>query len=162
MPSQAVGGDCVKIVRAGNVYQDCYGHTVPGFRRTVERGLLHTLRGARLAPAARVSPATSAAFGTQHNAAARAINDGHAMPIERQRPEANHHRNAAVAGQHGDVAGRAAACEHDAAALRPVGFQKLAGRQILGCEDGARGQPLRSRAAAQAAVARDRAGQSDR
>ena len=55
------------------------------------------------------------------------------------RPELHHHGDAARARQHGDVAGRTAPRQRQTAALRPVDFQELRGRQILGADHGAGG-----------------------
>ena len=72
----------------------------------------------------------------------------------RHRPELHDHGNAAGSRQHRDVARRAAAKQCKAAAARPVDFQELRRRQIVGADDRA-GRNLEGIALAAAQRAND-------
>ena len=67
---------------------------------------------------------------------------------------ANHHGNAARPRQHGDVAGGAAAHQHDGAAGAPVGFKEGGGGNVLANQHGAGGAAggLATREVAQHAI----------
>ena len=61
-----------------------------------------------------------------------------AVDLDRRRAEPDHHRHAARAGQHGDMARRAAGGQRDAAAEAPVGLEEAGRRDVVAEQDGAR------------------------
>ena len=63
------------------------------------------------------------------------VEQGKAGDVLGGAPEPDHHRHAARARQHGDMAGRAALRQRDAAAGRPVGRQEAGRRDVLAEQD---------------------------
>ncbi len=76
--------------------------------------------------------------GAEHDRAGVAVDHRVDMAVDLDRAEADHHRHAARAREHGDVAGGAAIAERDAAAGRPVGLEEAGRGHIVAGEDRAR------------------------
>ena len=129
-PSQAAMS--IASTSAGSAMLTCTRTAVPAFV-AAERSRKSSAR-ARRAPyscAARRKLSTSAAVGLRHDAAMLGVEQRRAVDLDRRSAEPDHHRHAARARQHGDMARRAAGGQRDAAAVAPVGLEEAGRRDVV-------------------------------